>query len=123
MRGLHSRSFFWQWQAVYAASNPGRDKDRWEIDGVAWTKERHAHWGNDYSFQLEIHRLERRTGAKVEWQILVVTERWWGPDREKSVRDTAWCTLISGRAERVLQWLRKQDAARATAGAPERANA
>ncbi len=112
MRGLHSRSFFWRWQAVYAASNPGHLKDRWEVDGVAWTKERHAYWGHSYSVQLEVHRLERKSGAKVDWRMLVVIERWWGPDREKSIRVTSWCKLISGRPERVLAWLRKQDAER-----------
>ncbi|MGH6990242.1 MAG: hypothetical protein ACREFD_09185 [Stellaceae bacterium] len=108
MAGLHSRSFFWQWQAVYAASNPGREKEHWEVDGVSWTKERSLHWGKDYSFQIETHRLERTSGGRIDWRIMVVTERWWGPDRDRAVRDTAWSTLISGRADRVLQWLRKQ---------------
>jgi hypothetical protein len=112
MPGLNSRTFFWRWQALYAATNPGRDKERWEVDGALWTKERHAYWGGGYSFQLEIHRLERRSGAKLEWQILVATERWWGPDREQSVRDVSWCKLIAGRADRVLAWLRKQEGAR-----------
>ena len=112
MRGLHSPSFFWQWQAVYASSNPGHRKDSWEIDGVLWTKERHAYWGDQYSVQLEVHRMERKSASEVDWEILVVIERWWGPDREKYIRYSSWCKLIRGRAERVLAWLRKQDVQR-----------
>lgn len=110
MRGLHTRNFFWQWHAVYAASNPGHAKDHWQVEDVSWTKQRHVYWGEHYSMQQEVHRLERKTGSKIDWQIMVVTERWWGPDRDKGIRDTSWCKLITGRADRVLAWLRKQEA-------------
>jgi hypothetical protein len=59
--------------------------------------------------QQEVHRLERKSGSKIDWQIMVVIERWWGPDRDKGIRDTSWCKLITGRADRVLAWLRKQE--------------
>jgi hypothetical protein len=120
MAGLHGGNFFWQWQAVYAATNPGRDKEHWEVDGVSWTKERSLHWGRTHSFQIEIHHLERKVGDRIDWHILVVTERWWGPNRDKAVRDTAWCTLISGRPEHVLQWLRRQDARHGAGLGPSR---
>ncbi|HUO00763.1 MAG TPA: hypothetical protein VMU69_31595 [Bradyrhizobium sp.] len=110
MRGLHTRTFFWQWHAVYAASNLGRGKDHWQIDGVSWSKQRHTYWGEYYSMHHEVHRLERKSGNKTDWSIMVVLERWWGPERDKSVRDMSWCKLISGRPDRVLAWLRKQDA-------------
>jgi len=112
MPSLNSRSFFFQWRAVYARSNPGLNRDRWEIDGVSWTRERHSFWGERYSLQLEIHRLEHRQRANVDWQLLVVTERWWGANRDKAVRDTTWCKLLSGKADRVRAWLGKQEGAR-----------
>jgi hypothetical protein len=117
MRGLNSRSFLWQWDAVYASSNPGHLKDRWTVDGVDWTKERHAYWGGQYSVQLEVHRLEYRRGNKVEWQLLVIIERWWGPDRQVGIRNTSWCKLISGKVDSVQAWLRKQPIQR-TASVP-----
>lgn len=107
MRGLNSRSFIARWQALYAASNPGLAKDRWEIDGVEWVKERHARWGEHYSYQFEIHRLEHR--AKPGWTLLVVTERWWGPDRTASVRETIWCRALSGNADRIVAWIKKNE--------------
>jgi hypothetical protein len=110
MRGLHTRNFFWQWHAAYAASNPGHGKNHWQ--GVSWTKERHAYWGARYSMQHEVHCLERRNGGKIDWQIMVVIERWWGPDKDKGIRDISWCKLVSGRADRVLSWLRKQETPR-----------
>jgi len=108
MSGLNSRWFFLQWQIVYASSNPGHRKDHWVVDGVNWTKERHGYWGEHYSVQHEVHRLEFR--GSNEWQLLVVTERWWGSDGQKCIRDTWWCKLISGRADKVRTWLRKQEA-------------
>jgi hypothetical protein len=112
MRGLNSHSFFWQWEAVYAASNPGHLQDRWTVDGVDWIKERHAYWGDQYSVQLEVHRLVYRRNNKLEWQLLVVIERWWGPDRQAGIRNTSWCKLICGKADGVLAWLRKQQTQR-----------
>lgn len=112
MRNLNSRSFFWAWQTLYGASNPGHLKDHWQVDGVDWTKERHAYWGEHYSVQHEVHRLQYRHGSKVEWELLVVVERWWGPDREKAIRDTCWCRAINGRPDRILAWFRKQEARR-----------
>ena len=124
MSSLHSHSFFWQWQTLYASSNPGHLKDRWKIDGVDWSRERHIYWSDQYSMHLEVHRLERKSGDKLEWQLLVVIERWWGSDRQKSIRDSSWCKLIQGRADRVLAWLQKQDVQRAppAAGTVDKAN-
>lgn len=109
MRGLSSRSFFARWQALYAASNPGRGRDRWTVDGVDWIQERHSYWGASYSFQFELHRLLRRSDGKTEWELLVAIERWWGPNRDKSMRDTYWCKALSGRTDQILAWMRKQE--------------
>jgi hypothetical protein len=118
---LNSRTFFWQWRAVYAASNPGLHRDRWEVDGVLWTRERHSFWGERYSVHLEVHRLEHRQGVGADWQLLVVTERWWGPKRDKAVRDTSWCKLLGGKADRVRAWLKKQESEPAPSP-PDKAN-
>lgn len=106
MRSLHDKSFFWAWDALYSSSNPGRDKDRWVVDGVLWVKERHAYWGSDYSVQLEIHQLEVQR-HKPEWKILVVVERWWAQDKQTCIRDQFWCKLVSGRGDSVRAWLKK----------------
>lgn len=114
MRGLNSRSFFARWQALHAASNPGLLSDRWEVDGVEWTKERHAYWGSAYSCQFEVHRMVRPGGAGTGWTLLVVVERWWGPDRTAAVRESYWCRPLAGKAERILDWMRKQESGRGT---------
>jgi hypothetical protein len=79
MPGLNTRSFFARWRALHAASNPGLRKDRWEVDGVEWTKERHSFWGERYSFQFEVHRMAHRYGSRHGWALLVVIERWGVP--------------------------------------------
>lgn len=110
MRSLHDKSFFWAWDRLYSASNPGRDKDRLIVDGVLWLKERHAYWGTNYSVQLEIHQLETQPRQKGRWKILVVVERWWAEDKGECIKDQFWCKLIEGRAELVRTWLEKNAA-------------
>ena len=76
---------------------------------MEWIKERHYYWSDGYSFQLESHRLEQRGTAQAAWSLLVVIERWWGPDREKAFRQVQWCKLLAGSADRVLAWVKRQD--------------
>lgn len=109
MRSLNSRSFLWQWRSIYASSNPSQVGDRWEVDGVSWSRERHNYWSGRYSVQLEIHWLEHGQGDRPDWKLMVVTERWWGPARDTCIRDTTWCKLVNGRADRVWDWLRTQE--------------
>ena len=47
---------------------------------------------------------------RVQFQLvlLVVVERWWGPDRDKSIREAYWCRSVAGKTDRVLAWMRKQ---------------
>ena len=113
MRHLNSRSFFLQWNLLCAETNPGQRKDRWQVDGVDWAKERHSYWGEHYSMHLDVHRLTYRRGSKTDWELLVVTEQWWGPDRQKGIRNTNWCKAICGKPEQILAWLKKQDAGKA----------
>jgi len=110
MRSLHDKSFFWAWDALYSLSNPQRDKDRWVVDGVLWLKERHAYWGINYSVQLEVHQLETQLRHRSDWKIIVVVERWWAEDKRNCLRDQFWCKLVSGRADAVRAWLKKNTA-------------
>jgi hypothetical protein len=106
---VHSRSFLFQWQLLYAASNPGQRKDKWHVDGVDWTRERLSFWGTDYSVTLEVHQLKHQRGGKIDWQLMVVIESWWGPDRQKAIRSSTWNKIMSGKADQILAWLKRQD--------------
>jgi hypothetical protein len=94
---------------LYAASNPGHRKDAWLIDGVQWVKERNTHWSEHYSVSMEIHRLAYQNGTKTDWQLMVVIEQWWGPDRDKAIRYTSWLKVIAGKSDQILKWMKKQD--------------
>jgi hypothetical protein len=83
MSSLNSHAFFRQWQMLYDASNPDHLEDRWKVDGIDWTKERHAYWGENYSTQYEVHRLVHWEGRELAWQLLVVVERWLGAGPQK----------------------------------------
>ncbi|HUC62213.1 MAG TPA: hypothetical protein VMF53_09675 [Alphaproteobacteria bacterium] len=111
MRGLNSASFRHAWHALYDASNPAHRADRWSVDGVAWVKERHVYWGDAVSFQVETHRLSH-AAPKGGWTLLVVIERWWGPDRARAVREVEWAKMLEGSAEKALAWMRRQGAGR-----------
>lgn len=110
MRSLHNKSFFWAWDMLYSASNPGREKDRWTVDGVLWLKQRHAYWGTNYSVQLEVHQLETQPPQRDKWKLLVVVERWWASDKRECIRDQFWCKLVDGRSDLVRAWLQKNSA-------------
>jgi hypothetical protein len=111
MRGLNSASFQRNWNSIYDGSNPGHKTDRWRVDGVEWIKERHYYWGERYSFQVETHRLTHDDSAKPGWTLLVVIERWWGPDKNRDLRQVQWAKILSGSSDKVLAWVRRQNVA------------
>jgi len=39
-----------------------------------------------------------------------VVERWWAEDKRNCLRDQFWCKLVSGRADAVRAWLKKNTA-------------
>ena len=104
MRSLNSRAFFLRWQNLYASSNPGHLKERWEVGGVEWNRDRHSYFGATYSVQFDVHRLEHRSGGQIDWLLLVVTEHWWGPDRATAIRNSYWCRAVIGSSDRILKW-------------------
>jgi hypothetical protein len=104
MSRLTGANFMRQWREVYSNTNPGQRLDRWEIGQVEWTRDRHAHWGPDISFHIEIHRIVCKVGERIVWSLLVVSERWFAEDREKVLRTTEFTKLLSGRAEQVTAW-------------------
>ena len=108
MKGLRDSRFLPRWHRVYAATNPGLTRDSWEVDGVAWRRQRHSHWSAEYSFQLEVHILDRQGGPRSGWTLLVIVEHWWGPDRDQASRTVEWCRLLKGRTEEVQAWLKQR---------------
>lgn len=108
MTSLNSNAFFALWQSVYYAASPGPDRDRWQVDGVDWRRDRHLYWSDGYAFQVEAHRLECRERGKILWSLMVVVERWWGEDRSQTIREARWSRLTAGRADQVLRWFRKR---------------
>ncbi len=108
MKGLRDSRFIARWRALYDASNPGRLKDKWSVDGVDWTIAKHGCFAPDLSYQLEIHTLARRNTGSGNWTLVVVIEHWWGPDRRTELRHEEWCRLLFGRAESVINWVKRQ---------------
>lgn len=107
MSRLSGGHFLRHWRAVYSHSNPGMKLDRWHFEGADWTRDRHAHWGPDISFQVEIHRIMHDGRGAAAWSLLVVSERWFAEDRNKDIRTTEFCKLLSGKTETVAYWFRK----------------
>jgi hypothetical protein len=107
MKGLRDSHFIPRWRALYDSTNPGRTKEKWTIDGVEWTRVKHSCFAADHSFQIEIHTLTHRSSGSGSWAFIVVIEHWWGADRSSEIRFGEWCRLLSGRAENVVQWLKR----------------
>ena len=108
MKGMRDSRLIQRWRAIYDATNPGRSKDKWIVDGVEWSRTRHSCFAGELSFQLEIHSLAQRSSGRAGWCLLVVIEHWWGPDRSSELRYGEWSRLLYGRAENALNWLKRQ---------------
>lgn len=107
MRSLNSAQFFHLFQALAYASNADPQRDRWTVAGVDWGRERRVFWGVHFSFQLETHVLESPHRDGVAWALLVVTERWWGPDRSRTIHEARWARMLKGPASLALAWLKR----------------
>ena len=106
MSRLTGANFMRQWRDVCSRTNPGQRLDSWRAGNVEWTRDRHVHWGPDISFHIEIHRLVCKSGERILWSLLVVSERWFGEDREKALRTTEFTKLLAGKSEAVAAWFR-----------------
>ncbi|MGH6870556.1 MAG: hypothetical protein ACREHE_03530 [Rhizomicrobium sp.] len=104
---LGDNNFFNLFARLIAASNPDRYRDTWQIDGVAWSRQRHIHWAA-LSHQIETHRLVRT--ARPHWTLIFVHETWWGEDRAKAIRNAHWTHLEAGDRRDVLRWFEKRQA-------------
>ncbi len=100
---LGDNNFFNLFSRLVHATNPDRDRDRWEISGVHWMRERNVHWGPNFSFQIEVHTLHH-AALRGSWLLLVVTEMWWPVDRRKTFRHGRWVHLVVGARANVLRW-------------------
>jgi hypothetical protein len=103
---LGNRQFFNLFARLIAATNPDRDCEEWEVEGVHWRRERHIHWAVT-SYQMEVHRLFRKTGPA--WTLLFVHETWWSANRKKSIRDACWTHLETGTRRDVIRWFDERE--------------
>jgi hypothetical protein len=104
MKRLGDLSFFYFFDRMLSVSDPDFSLDRWVVDGVTWTRERHSFAGQTHSFTTEVF-----TGScpgHQGWTLLVVKEHWWKGNQERSQR---WVLLTSGRRAEVMAWLKKQE--------------
>ena len=105
---LGDNNFFNLFSRLVHKSNPGRDRDSWEVAGVRWTRERNVHWRANFSFQIEVHTLHyaaRRNG----WLLLAATEMWWPENREKTFRHGRWIHVCEGARTNVLKWFAERE--------------
>ncbi|MBI4185396.1 MAG: hypothetical protein HY521_15500 [Proteobacteria bacterium] len=110
MKSIHSKSFADVWNALYHATNPGHDKERWGVDGLEWVRERHGFSGRDHAFRIECHTLTYGQKGQNSWSLLVVVERWWQPGGKDALRTSEWRCVLRGRASDVLAWFGKHKA-------------
>ena len=68
---LGDNNFFNLFARLAAATNPDRDCDEWQTDGVRWLRRRNVLWAS-LSFQIETHEL--RHTARPRWTLLFVHE-------------------------------------------------
>ena len=105
---LGDTAFFNLFAMLTAASNPGRTCDRWEVDGVTWTRERTRHNGPAYAFQIELHTLAH--DGRRGWTLLLGHETWWEAGKRDAFRNGRWAHISKGARADVLKWFAKREA-------------
>jgi len=103
MGRLSGANFMRQWRAVYSASNPGPSNPASVSTAGASATSNGRETGMsiggrrpDISFHIEICRIVCKSGKRIVWSFLVVSERWFGEDRDKTLRVTGFAKLLSG---------------------------
>ena len=107
MRRFGNSSFFRTFDYVVGLANPGLKLDRFVIDGITWTRERHSFAGQAYGFALDVF-----TGVcpgASGWTVTVVKEYWRGGGRSKSTKNIQWAAVHLGRKSDVMAWLTAQE--------------
>jgi hypothetical protein len=107
LKSLSDSRFFNCLARLQADSNGVPTVDQWQVDGVNWHRERHSHWGRDYSYQFECQTLI--AASPRPWRLLVVTETWWDCNRRTPARQVQWSKLTSGARQAALDWFREQE--------------
>ena len=102
---LGNIEFFNLFARLITFTNNNRDCDEWQVDGVFWKRERLQCWGPT-SFQIEVHRLSRRT--KPGWTFLFIRETWWAANRKKAIRDVRWTHIEDGSRSNILRWFQER---------------
>ncbi len=111
MANLNSRSFLDSWQIIRSATAPSPDCKRWQVGDVDWQRQRHAFTGDGCSFAIEIHRLVCAGSGAASWSLMVVSEHWWGEDKE-ALKSSSWARRLSGSSAAIFAWARKHEAVR-----------
>jgi hypothetical protein len=104
MKRLGDNSFFHFFDRMVLSHDPTLELDRWSVDSVTWTRERHSFTGQTHSFIMEVF-----TGiypGHGGWSLMVVQEHWWNGTQKRSHR---WVLLTSGHRADAMAWLKKQE--------------
>ena len=104
---LGDTKFFNLFALLASTSNPDRTRDRWEVSGVTWTRERTTRAGPDYFFQIEVHIL-RHSGRR-GWTLIAGHETWRDGAHKDAFRNGRWVHLVKGARADVLKWFAEQE--------------
>jgi hypothetical protein len=104
MKRLGDPSFFYFFDRMVSGNDPDFRLDRWTLDGVTWTREKHSYAGQTHSFMNEV--FSGVCSGRDGWSLLVVKEHWWKGGQEKSQR---WALLTAGRRADAMAWLKKHE--------------
>ena len=109
MKNLASPSFFWTFDLLLDASNPGLKLNQWGYDGVDWARDRYSVTGRNYGFVIEITSLERP--GRRGWCLMVTKEHWWAGTRTEAIKSLHWARAVSGQQKDIIDWFRTHEAA------------
>lgn len=107
MKNLWDSRFFNVWNLLLSKTDPGPHTERWSVEAVDWSRERHGFWCADHAFRVEVHRLT--CAGHSPWSLMVVSEYWWDETRKDPIRLQRWSRITRGRTADAIAWFRRQE--------------
>jgi hypothetical protein len=72
------------------------------LAGATWSRNRHGHYGPDYSLTTDVTLVSRE--GREGWKLMVVRDAWWIEDGRDPIKSREWLQLMSGKRASVLSY-------------------
>lgn len=100
LKGFSTNTFLTSFDRLQRAGETTPGLRRWSAFGLAWSRDRLAQYGGDYSLSIDVVRVTS-PGAK-GWTLMMVREGWWIEEGRDPIKTRQWSHLVKGDRPKAL---------------------